>query len=169
MNAGHQSETLITKILILFSCIAIVFAVMVWLVFDWRYTGQQETMPIAFDMPQVPSDGVTNGQYSNAIERPLFWPSRSVSIDSSLIPEANNVNQTKSDFRFVGALLKGEEKQAMLVSKKEFYKVQEGDKLNHWTVKKVTSSSVILVSASGELEVAPAKTSTDTIDIKPLN
>ena len=169
MKAGAIDEASVSRVIILISFLALFFAVAVWVLFDWSYSGSEKLEPITFQFPETANDAESDGQYVNAATRPLFWPSRRAPTAESIIEPLQNGGELEGDFKFVGVMIRGSDRQAMLTSKKQFYKVVEGDKLQNWTVQKVTPSSILLVSENGELELTPSKDNTDKIDIKPVN
>ncbi len=169
MKFDRIDAALVSKVLILLSCLALLFAVAVWVLFDWRYSGSEKLEPIIFELPEAIIEEEAGVQYVNAGERPLFWPTRrptaSVVSDTTTVAMAPKTE----DIEFLGVITAEGKSRVMLSDGQTSQTLLIGEKFRDWVVKEIKQNSVLLVSGEAELVLPKVKDNSAVIDISRIN
>ena len=170
MKSDRIDAALVSKVLILLSCLALLFAVAVWVLFDWRYSGSEKLEPIIFALPEAIIEEEAGVQYVNAGERPLFWPTRRPA--ASVVSDTSTVAMVPKteDIEFLGVITTAKGKSRVMLSDGQTSEtLLIGEKFRDWVVKEIKQNSVLLVSGEAELVLPKVKDNSAVIDISRIN
>jgi hypothetical protein len=165
-----QQRTALTTRILLGAIAASLCLSTAWALYALFVSHEGNREPVEVKIPDVSGvrfDGGAN--YPAMLERPLFWPERAPAPPGEAVAGVAAQGAAGPEgLVYLGVILKGDVKQALLQDSDGVRVLHEGERIRGLEIRRISAEGVTLAGSSGEVHLPAPVDNSESIEIRQL-